>query len=130
MMKSSPTIPDRSIRSPRIKIACRGPQWRDNYRTKAPLRGNYCERNEKYTGRFVAGHAPPLSLEYRRRTTRLSRNYFEHAVLSCVPLLEARSTTFNREFSSDCTASRIVKFIFPNFYIRLFSFLDIICVEM
>lgn len=47
-----------------------------------------------------------------------------------VPLLEARSTTFNRDFSSDCTASRIVKFIFPNFYIRLFSFLDIICVEM
>lgn len=37
MVKSSPTIPDRSIRSPtpRIKIACRGPQRRDNYRTES-----------------------------------------------------------------------------------------------
>lgn len=55
----------------------------------------------------MAGHAPPLSTEYRRRTTLLAcrANYFEYAAVSCVSIVwncscSCRWMTFNRDFYS------------------------------
>lgn len=84
-------------------------------------------RNEKYTGRFVAGHAPPLSLEYRRRTTLLGCR----ATISSTRFYPACPCLKHGRwhFSSNCTASSIIYiFIFLVFFSP--SFFLTICVEI